>query len=303
METRVRAAAAAAFVLCLVLAAAHAPAAAPGTEPEDDPATVQQPVSPPAEQRASMLDACREAVAEDVVSDARSLGFRGVDAGARLGEPVAFTQKKDTLTMTGPGGFRYGVDYLWQPMTFTCEWDTSKNRFKKGKYKKDKTADIAALPPVKARAVSECKDEIREQVDHEASRRGYYSPSITVEPGVIFEELSDGLQLSGRLEYKLDHVQESPTRLQYLCQWDVEGERLHRANLGPRSTWEAERGRVTCESRNQRRETCSAPIRGRVRVYTRRSDAPCELGRSWSYTSSEIVVWDGCRATFEFDMR
>ena len=188
-------------------------------------------------------------------------------------------------------------------MTFACEWDTSKNRFKKGKYKKEKTADIAALPPVKARAVSECKDEIREQVDHEASRRGYYSPSITVEPGVIFAERSDGLQLSGRLEYKLDHVQESPTRLQYQCQWDVEGERLHRANLGPRSTWEAERGRVTCESRNQRRETCSAPIRGRVRVYTRRSDAPCELDRSWSYTSSEIVVWDGCRATFEFDMR
>jgi hypothetical protein len=303
MEARAHVNATATLALCLFLAGVHGSAAAPRTEAGAGDVAAQQQVSPPDGQRAAMLDACQEAVAEDTASDARSLGFRGVDAEARLGEEVTFTQKKDTLTMTGPGEFRYGVDYLWQPMTFTCEWNTSKNRFKKGKYKKDKAANIVALPPVKARAVSECKDEIRDQVEHEASRREYYSPSITVEPGVIFEELSDGLQLAGRLEYKLDHVQESPSRLEYLCEWDVAGERLTRADIRSRDTWQVERGRVTCESRNQRRETCSAPIGGRVRVYTRRSDAPCELGRSWSYSSRAIAVWDGCRATFEFDMR
>jgi hypothetical protein len=303
METQVQLRAAGAVAFCVFLAGAHVPPASPETGCDPELVAAQQQVSPPEAQRAAVLGACRAAVAEDVVSDARSLAFRGVDAEARLGEEVTFTQKKDTLTMTGPGEFRYGIDYLWQPMTFTCEWDTSKNRFKKGKYKKDKAADIVALPPVKARAVSECKDEIRDQVEHEASRRGYYNPSITVEPGVIFEELSEGLQLTGRLEYELDHVQESATRLEYLCEWDVAGERLNRADLRRVGIWQAERGRITCESRDQRRETCPAPIGGRVRVYTHRSHAPCELGRSWSYTSREITVWNGCRATFEFDMR
>jgi hypothetical protein len=287
MKSRVPVTAAAALAWWVGLATAHA----------------QQPVTPPEGVRVAMLEACQAAVAEDVASDARSSGFRGFDAEARLADQVAFTQKKNTLTMTGPGEFRYGVDYLWQPMTFSCEWDTSKERFKKGGYKRDRRADIAALPPEKARAVSECKREIRRQVEDEARRRDYYSPTIDIEPGVAFEETSDGLRLTGVLDYKLHHVQESASEFDYMCEWNVASGRLRRADLRPKGFWRVERGRVTCESRKQRRETCPAPIGGRVRVYSQHSDARCELGRNWSYTSREIAVWDGCRATFEFDMR
>jgi hypothetical protein len=257
----------------------------------------------PAGQREAILEACRSEVAEDVVSDARSQGFGGYGADASLTETPSLSQKKEVVLIEGAGEFRYGAEYLWQPMTFTCEWDTRKGRIKKGSYRKAKGADITALPPERARAADACRNDIRRQVEDEARRRGYYSPSITLRPGIAFDDDREVWRLTGELSYELASVQDRATEAEFMCDWDGERGRLQRADLRLRSPWEREIGRVTCESRNLRRNTCQAPIAGRVRVYNRHSDAPCDLDRTWSYTSREIVVWEGCRATFEFEMR
>lgn len=62
--------------------------------------------------------------------------------------------------------------------------------------------------------------------------------------------------------------------------------------------------RLTCESNQNRRQSCSAngTIRS-VRLTRRLSSSSCTEGRSWGWTSRAVWVTDGCRAEFEVTMR
>lgn len=65
------------------------------------------------------------------------------------------------------------------------------------------------------------------------------------------------------------------------------------------ATAAADRGsNITCESRNNQRESCRVPGDGPVYVDTVLSQAPCIENRSWWRTSTGIEVDEGCRAIF-----
>ena len=53
---------------------------------------------------------------------------------------------------------------------------------------------------------------------------------------------------------------------------------------------------ITCSSQNNRRNTCSVPTSGRVRLIRQLSDASCR--GNWGYRRNRIWVRNGCRAEF-----
>jgi hypothetical protein len=56
--------------------------------------------------------------------------------------------------------------------------------------------------------------------------------------------------------------------------------------------------RVTCESHNNKMQSCRLSEPGFVRMERKLSDAACHRGRDWDYDRRSIRVWDGCRAVF-----
>lgn len=258
----------------------------------------------PPEVRAAMLRDCMLEVAHDVRSDGRDKGFGDGGEATLLEEEAVFLQgRKDRITIDGPGQFRFGPDYLPQPMTFSCEWDSGRKTLRKGGYKAAREADTTALPPQKATAVGACRREVREEMERMARSRSYYSPTLTMRPGVRFEQREGGLALHGGATYKLDSSQARQREVEYRCEWNAEDGRLGRIEARPEDPWRRDEGVVTCESRNMASRTCSAPIGGWVRVDSNLSDTRCAQGVNWSHSSREIRVWDGCRARFTFEMR
>ena len=258
----------------------------------------------PAAVRDVVLESCRREVLEDVANDARSKGF-GLAAEVVLDESsLVFAQeKRDRLKADGRGQFRYGPDYLLQPMTFSCEWDLAKEKLRKAGYKIPKGADTTALPPEKAVAVEACRRAVRSELQDMARRREYYSASIDLSEGLGFDGGERGLTLSGVVTFKLDSAQDQASEHEFHCVWDYERGSVVDLQTRPVDEWRRETGSVRCESRNFDRKSCTAPLGGRVRVRSTHSDTACVEGRNWSRSSREVVVWDGCRATFEFDMR
>lgn len=55
---------------------------------------------------------------------------------------------------------------------------------------------------------------------------------------------------------------------------------------------------ITCESRNDRYQTCPIARAAYVTLERQLSSASCSQGRTWDYNRREIWVDDGCRATF-----
>ncbi|SDQ28778.1 Protein of unknown function [Pseudoxanthomonas sp. CF385] len=55
---------------------------------------------------------------------------------------------------------------------------------------------------------------------------------------------------------------------------------------------------LTCESRNDRYQTCPISRAGYVTLERQLSSTSCRQGRTWDYNRREIWVDDGCRATF-----
>ncbi|MCC7632601.1 DUF3011 domain-containing protein [Stenotrophomonas rhizophila] len=55
---------------------------------------------------------------------------------------------------------------------------------------------------------------------------------------------------------------------------------------------------ITCESRDNRYQSCALPWAGYVSLDRKLSGADCRQGRSWDYDRREVWVDDGCRASF-----
>ena len=65
---------------------------------------------------------------------------------------------------------------------------------------------------------------------------------------------------------------------------------------------QAEELRVKCESRDGRRNTCDANLRGyRIEDVREISKADCDIGRNFGYDDRGVWVDDGCRAEFIFN--
>jgi len=56
---------------------------------------------------------------------------------------------------------------------------------------------------------------------------------------------------------------------------------------------------VTCSSDDMRRHTCDVGPNGGIRMVRQRSDARCELNRTYGIRGQQIWVDRGCRADFE----
>lgn len=262
-------------------------------------------VTQPGPDATPIVEACRDGLDRKVADDGDDSGYNGRGAAVRLDVDGQGSEvKKNTVKLTGTGQFKYGADYLWAAMSFSCEWDLEKQKLKKVSYKRAKGADPKALPPEKADAVSACRGEVRDQIEEEARDRRYYSESISFADGSRFDESREStLLVEGRGSFKLDSVQVDDTKFTFSCEWEPDRGRVADVRLDRNRGWRGEVGEVTCESRKMQRQSCSAPIGGRVRVKSKYSDSPCDLGQSWSWDSNGITVWEGCRARFEFDMR
>jgi hypothetical protein len=56
---------------------------------------------------------------------------------------------------------------------------------------------------------------------------------------------------------------------------------------------------LTCESQDNRRQSCSAHVgRGTVQITRKLSNSACRFGQDWDYDHNAIYVWNGCRAVF-----
>jgi len=55
---------------------------------------------------------------------------------------------------------------------------------------------------------------------------------------------------------------------------------------------------VTCESRDNRYQSCTLPRAGYVTLDRKLSGADCRQGGTWDYDRREVWVDDGCRASF-----
>ena len=79
----------------------------------------------------------------------------------------------------------------------------------------------------------------------------------------------------------------------------VLGEPSHRPPGGPGHRPPGSgRRRITCSSEGHRRHFCRADTRGFVHLARQLSRAPCQLGRTWGYSSRGVWVDRGCRAEF-----
>jgi len=61
----------------------------------------------------------------------------------------------------------------------------------------------------------------------------------------------------------------------------------------------AQVSRVTCESKNDKYQYCSAKTDNEVRMIRQISDVRCEQGKSWGYDKSGVWVDHNCSAEFE----
>ncbi|MGL6042676.1 MAG: DUF3011 domain-containing protein [Sandaracinobacteroides sp.] len=59
-------------------------------------------------------------------------------------------------------------------------------------------------------------------------------------------------------------------------------------------------GELTCSSRNNREESCTARTESRVRLLQQYSSTQCIEGRNWRYSNTAILVRDGCQARFGY---
>jgi hypothetical protein len=56
---------------------------------------------------------------------------------------------------------------------------------------------------------------------------------------------------------------------------------------------------IYCASDDGRRNVCPTDTRGGVQIARKRSDAPCDFGRTWGYNHRGVWVDRGCRADFQ----
>jgi hypothetical protein len=70
-------------------------------------------------------------------------------------------------------------------------------------------------------------------------------------------------------------------------------------SYGYNNNYGGNRGSVTCESRDQRRQRCTLFVgRGSVRISRKLSSSSCRFGQDWDYDRNAVYVWNGCRAVF-----
>lgn len=271
---------------------------------------------PPAAGDAALLGACREALEEEVRSDAVD---RGVTAGGNDAEPdpasVATTTKGRVVELKGTGRARLSRDYEWQPITFGCRWDTRKERVTKAWYSAVGERRLGLLSPGRQAVLDACRGAVRDAVWDDAGRRGYTWPRdavvVELERYGDFADSGRSTEVTGEGSFKSDAGHSVSTPITFRCVWDADRAEVVSATFEARPTGRSpsgelasrKTGTLVCESYGKAQKVCAAGIRGNVRVLRQLGTVPCEAYKNWIYSLSGITVWGGCGAEFEFDAR
>ena len=171
-----------------------------------------------------------------------------------------------------------------------------------------------ALPVASRNAIEACRVAAGSLVLADARQRGYRRlERVEIELPELADVTPRGnlLDVQGRGQFRLDPRHRQPTPLTFACTYDPRADTVVSARFDVKAGGWTPSGEVAdgptetlrCGSRALARQECRANIRGNVRIIRESGSARCEAYRNWMWSSSQIVVWDGCVAEFEYDAR
>jgi hypothetical protein len=262
-----------------------------------------------------LIGACIDRLEDGLEEDVRARGVDRPSASVEIAPAdVEFRAKGTTVDLQGRGRAKYGDGFDWQILIFSCRYDQKKQRITQATHALETPSPAGGLPAASRHAIEACRMAVGSEVLADAQQRGYRRlERVEIELPELANVTARGgyLDVSGRGQFRLDDRHQQPTPLTFTCAWDPRAERIvsARFEVAP-GAWtpsgQIANGRtesLRCGSRNLPRQECGAAIRGNVRIIREFGTARCEAYRNWMWSNSQIVVWDGCAAEFEYDAR
>lgn len=264
---------------------------------------------------ARLLDACVDRLESGLDDDVRKRGVSSPRAKVEIAfEDAEFVSKGTNVEMQGRGRATYGDGFDWQTLIFSCRYDQKRQRISREVHALETPSPAGALPAASRDAVEACRVAVGQDVLADARQRGYRQLArVEIELPELADVKARGEQLdvSGRGQFRLDDRHRQPTPLSFSCTYDSRAGRVITAGFKVEAgAWtpsgEIATGRtesMRCGSPRGRRDECTASIRGNVRIVREFGSNKCVAYSNWMWSSSQIVVWDGCAAEFEYDAR
>jgi hypothetical protein len=261
-----------------------------------------------------LIAVCAERITARMNDEARRMGANGSSARVEIAPAdVERFQRTGHVDLQGFGRGRYGPEYEWQRLVFSCRYDQKRQRATQSTHALETPSPVDALTAGNREALDACRLEIEDQVLIDAERRGSRRldrVTLDLPDLATFGTRGALIDVSGKGQFKLDDRHAQPTPLSFVCAYDAKNRRLVSASfeiLG--GSWspsgEIASGTMAtlrCESRAMQRQECRTRIKGSVRIIRQLGGAACEQYTNWSWSPSGITVWDGCRAEFEYEM-
>jgi hypothetical protein len=262
-----------------------------------------------------LLNACVDRLESGLEDDVRTRGVAAPRASVEIAPADAeIVGKGDTLDIQGRGRAKYGEGFEWQILIFSCRYDQKRQRVTRETHALETPAPAGALPAASRDAIEACRIAVGSEVLSDALQRGYRRlERVEIEIPELATVAPRGgyLDVNGRGQFRLDERHRQPTPLTFSCAYDPRSERVVSARFQVEPGAWTPSGQVAsgpteslrCGSRTLPRQECRAAIRGNVRVIREFGSARCEAYRNWMWSNSQIVVWDGCAAEFEYDAK
>ena len=262
-----------------------------------------------------LLNACVSRLEGDLENEVRKRGMDAPSATIEIAPADAeFVARGTSVEIQGRGRGKYGDAFDWQTLIFTCRYDQKRQRVVASTAALETPSPAGALPDDTRRAIEQCRLAVGQEVLSDAVQRGYRRlERVDVELPELANVTPKGgyLDVSGRGQFRLDVRHRQPTPLTFTCAFDPRAERVVSARIEiAEGAWtpsgqvaNGPTGSLRCGERRLARQECAASIRGNVRIIREYGTARCEAYRNWMWSNSQIVVWDGCAAEFEYDQR
>ena len=261
------------------------------------------------------LAACLDHVSRRLEDDVRKRGIDGPVASVEvMPRDVEWMASGNLAELRGRGRGRYDKAFDWQILNFSCRYDLKRQRVARTTYALETPLPALALPRESLEAIDACRLAVGSEVLADAVQRGYRRlERVEIELPELANVTPRGsvVDVAGRGQFRLDVRHRQPTPLTFACTWDPAARRVVSASFEVAAgSWtpsgeiaNGPTGSLRCGSPRLARQECRAEIRGNVRVIREFGTTRCEAYRNWMWSASQIVVWDGCAAEFEYDAR
>jgi hypothetical protein len=264
---------------------------------------------------ARLLNACIDRLESGLADDVRRRGVSAPSPAVEIAPTDAeFVSKGTIVDVQGRGRARYDDGFDWQILIFQCRYDQKKQRVTRETHALETPSPAGALPVASRGAIEACRMAVGTQVLADARQRGYRRlERVEIELPELADVTPRGalLDVRGQGQFRLDPRHRQPTPLTFACTFDPRAAAIVAARFDVKAgAWtpsgeiaDGPTGTLRCGSRALARQECPANIRGNVRIIRESGHARCEAYRNWMWSSSQIVVWDGCVAEFEYDAK